>query len=183
LEVADIAATLIEERQTDICVVDKVGIGAGTVAALRKKQKAHEFQTDVRIFGFNGAEKARTFDDNGYPMFPNRRSEAWWNMRAALNPDTGFLALEANDLLRGDLSAPKYKYTGRNQIEVENKATFKKRLGRSPDYGDGAVYALDCVQWETQTPLLTETREARMSGPLDRHRARIPTLTGSDMPC
>jgi hypothetical protein len=184
LEVAELAASIMEERSTDICVVDKVGIGAGTLAALMKKNVEGFFTNDTRIFGFNGAEKSRRVDDHGIPLFPNRRSESWWHMREALNPDTGWLALEPNDQMRADLSAPRYGYTGRNQIVVESKDKFKKRLGRSPDYGDAAVYALDCEQWRNYKALLTETRGAVKANEYESGGTRIPTLASArDMPC
>jgi hypothetical protein len=66
----------------------------------------------------------------------------WWRMREALDPVNGYdLALPPDRELFADLCAPRYKRTPRG-IQVETKDEIKKRIGRSPDKGDSAVYAL-----------------------------------------
>jgi hypothetical protein len=74
--------------------------------------------------------------------FVNLRAFWWWMMRNALDPASGEnLALPPDRALRIDLTAPRWKITARG-IQVEAKEDLIKRIGRSPDLGDSAVYAL-----------------------------------------
>ena len=49
---------------------------------------------------------------------------------------------EQNNKLNTDLTTPKYEYMGEKKIKIEGKDDIKKRIGRSPDYGDAFCYAL-----------------------------------------
>jgi hypothetical protein len=81
-------------------------------------------------------------DRTGEQGFVNCRSAAWWVMREALDPEYGSLvALPDDDLLVGDLTGPKYRYTSKQQIAVESKDDVKVRIGRSTDSGDSVVQA------------------------------------------
>ena len=72
----------------------------------------------------------------------NCRSWAWWNLREMLDPANGMdLALPPDDLLTGDLLAPKWREVSGARIQVESKDDIGKRLGRSTDNGDAVVYA------------------------------------------
>lgn len=93
--------------------------------------------------------------------FVNRRTELWWNLREWIR-DRGCIPDDGN--LVADLTAPKYTYNSRGQIVLEKKESTKKRLGRSPDYGDAlalalaAVYerpsgAFDPIDWGAATPI------------------------------
>jgi len=62
-----------------------------------------------------------------------------------LAPKSGFnvcLPPDTDGRLLGDLTAPKRRFTSRGLIQVEAKASIKKRLGRSTDYADAVIYAL-----------------------------------------
>jgi hypothetical protein len=75
-------------------------------------------------------------------LFVNRRAEWWWKLREALDPATGEdLALPPDQGLLADLCAPRWKLSARG-VQVESKEDIIKRLGRSPDRGDSAAYAL-----------------------------------------
>ena len=73
--------------------------------------------------------------------FKNRRSEAWWKFREALDPNSKSfqeIALPPDNELLADLTAPTFDVdTG--GIFIEPKDNIIKRLGRSPDCGDAVV--------------------------------------------
>src|SRR3954454_17002668 len=73
--------------------------------------------------------------------FANKRAEAWWNFREALDPDQpdgSAIALRPDPELRADLCTPTWKLTARG-ILLESKDDIRKRLGRSPGKADAVV--------------------------------------------
>jgi hypothetical protein len=133
-EVAGIGKELL--RGTDAYAsVDVIGIGAGVVDTLR--------DNGVDTEAFNASKSSTGTDFNGLLEFANRRAEAWWALRDALDPKNGFeLALPPDDELLGDLTSPRYRRLPTGKIRVEEKDEVKKRLGRSPDRGDAVVMTL-----------------------------------------
>jgi hypothetical protein len=96
----------------------------------------------VNVLAMNGAKPSFATDKSGKLNFFNKRAEWYWKMREALDPAGDYpLALPPNSTLRADLCAARWKLTPRG-IQVEDKKEIIKRIGRSPDYGDAAVYAL-----------------------------------------
>lgn len=115
---------------------DPIGIGSGVTDALAQSGLDHE--------GLNGAARANGATQDGNFGFVNHRSEMWWRMREALDPDYGIdVALPPDPKLQADLTAPLYRVRpgAPPKIFVEGKDDIKKRLGRSPDRGDAAVYS------------------------------------------
>lgn len=113
-------------------IVDVIGIGAGVVDRLR--------ELGFQVVAFNASEGTDRVDRTGELGFVNKRSAAWWNMRELLDPDNGHeLALPPDDLLTGDLTAPKWRVMSGGKIQVESKDDIRKRLGRSTDDGDAVV--------------------------------------------
>lgn len=73
--------------------------------------------------------------------FYNKRSQALWQFREALDPaqDGGSpIALPDDPILIADLTAPRFE-VGSRGIKVETKEDVVKRIGRSPDRGDAVV--------------------------------------------
>lgn len=115
--------------------VDVIGIGAGVVDGLS--------DSGVDVEPFNASHRSEETDITGNLEFLNRRAEAWWTLRDALNPTHGFgVALPPDDELLGDLTSPRYKRTAGGKIQVEEKEKIRERLGRSPDKGDAVVMAI-----------------------------------------
>jgi hypothetical protein len=113
--------------------VDVIGVGASVYDHLRGN--------GVRAVGLNGSEGTEATDKSGKLRFVNKRAEWYWKFREALDPDTGEdLALPPDRKLRVDLATPRWKLTTRG-IQVESKEEIIKRIGRSPDRGDSAVYS------------------------------------------
>lgn len=109
--------------------VDGVGVGAGTVNTLK------EYGISSRNVNIQGA--AEPIDMNQEEEFNNLRSQMYWTMRDDLR--NGIIALPEDQELIADLVTPKW-FVRNGKIVVESKEDIKKRLGRSPNKGDAAVY-------------------------------------------
>ena len=115
-------------------VVDVIGIGAGVVDRLREQ--------GARVLAFNASRGSHAVDSTREFHFVNRRSEAHWTLRQALDPSCDpDICLPDDEMLLGDLSAPHWIVTSGGKIQVESKDDIRKRLGRSPDDGDSVVQA------------------------------------------
>jgi hypothetical protein len=125
---------LLDGDDSRTAVVDVIGIGTGVVDRLREQQ--------TRVVAFNASRGSKAIDSTREFGFANRRSEAWWTLRQALDlsgdPD---ICLPDDEMLLGDLSAPKWIVTSGGKIQVESKDEIRKRIGRSTDDGDAVVMA------------------------------------------
>lgn len=134
-----VAALVVEFRRNKAIVIMDMGGGYGGAA----KQRLNDNQIDVTPFNAAHASEAKTKDKQ--LSFANRRSEAMWRFREALNPDQDGgspIMLPRDPQLTADLTAPRWKLTARG-ILIEPKEDLKKpeRLGRSPDKGDAVIMA------------------------------------------
>ena len=106
--------------------------------------------------GLVPSERSEARDTTGALGFANKRAEMWWRMREALDPARGKdICLPPDVRLRADLTAPRWKLASRG-IQVEEKRESIKRLGRSPDRGEAAVYA-----WAADERLIVARARAR----------------------
>lgn len=120
-----------------LVVIDANGVGAGVYDQLRRHR-----ELPARIATFDHNARTDWRDVSGKLRFANTRAAAWWHMAELLNPSLGAtLALPPDDELTGDLVAPTWRETSQG-ILIESKDDMRSRLGRSPDKGDTAVYAL-----------------------------------------
>jgi phage terminase large subunit len=106
-------------------VIDDTGVGGGVTDILRN--------AGWNVTAFNGGEQAFRPD-----LFPNRRSELWFEGAAQVED----LDLDPDDQLAADLTAPKRTHDLKQRRVVERKEETKKRLGRSPDRGDAVLLTL-----------------------------------------
>ena len=111
--------------------VDDTGLGGGVTDRLA--------ELEYNIFGINFAAKA-----NNPRMYPNKRSELWFDLRDGME----IIELPPDDMFNGaagrlaaELTFPQYGYTSEG-VKLEPKDLIKKRLGRSPDLGDAT-----CLGW------------------------------------
>lgn len=104
--------------------IDVIGVGAGVYD--RCRELGHP------VHPLNSAEAA--IDES---LYANKRTEMWFNMKEWL--EYGRIPNDSD--LMADLTAPQYKYTSKGQYQLEKKDETKKRLKRSPDQGDSAVYS------------------------------------------
>lgn len=113
--------------------IDAVGVGGEVLGHLRA--------TGCRVCGIYSGAPSEAHDRTGAIGFFNKRSEMWWKFREALDPASGEdIALPPSRALYAALCAPRWSLAGRG-IKVETKDETIKRLGRSPDEGDAAIYA------------------------------------------
>ena len=125
---------ILDADTSRTAVVDVIGIGAGVLDRLREQH--------ALAVGFNASRGSKAKDKTREFGYLNRRSEAWWSMREALDPSANpDVCLPDDEMLLGDLSAPQWKVTSNGRIQVEDKEEIRKRLGRSTDDGDAVVQA------------------------------------------
>jgi len=121
-------------RDNAVIHIDVIGVGSSP----------YDFLNDAgqQVVGVNVAEAATGTDKSGRLRFKNMRSQLWWMMREALDPNnnTG-IALPPDPRLLADLCAPTWKLTG-STIYVASREEIIERIGRSPDYGSAYILAL-----------------------------------------
>ena len=133
------AALVVEVRRNHAVIVMDMGGGYGGAA----KQRLNDNNIDVRPFNAANSSNERTRDRQ--LDFVNKRSEAMWRFREALDPDQdggSAISLPPDPQILADLTAPRWRLTTRG-ILIEPKDDLKKpeRLGRSPDKGDAIIMA------------------------------------------
>lgn len=133
--VADHVSTVINYN-TQINI-DVIGVGSSPYDILVSR--------GATVNGIQSAAGSDAFTRNGLMGFVNKRAEMWWAMREALDPDTGDqICLPPSEKLLEDLTTPLWKpVRGADftKIQIESKEDIYKRIQRSPDHGDSAVYA------------------------------------------
>lgn len=142
MDTNDFADEIIHEAQSrgipaGNIAVDGVGLGAGTIDALKKAGlKVYEIQS--------GSSEVYTKDTQEYRFF-NFRSQMWWVLREAIRKQeiqiTFPIESDTAQKLLEDLTMPRYEIKSDKSIKIESKSDIKNRLGRSTDYGDAVVYA------------------------------------------
>lgn len=128
------AAQIIQHRRSNAPVhLDVAAIGTSVYDSLN--------ENNIHTVALNGAAASTGRDKSGLLKFSNRRAEFHWRMREALDPEAEIpTALPPDPELLADLTAPRFSVKS-NGIVVEPKADIKKRIGRSPDKGESAMYA------------------------------------------
>lgn len=98
----------------------------------------------LQAIDLDGSRASKATDKSKKLHFVNKRAAWHWRMRELLDPDNpDRVALPPDPQLRADLCAARWHPTPRG-IRIEEKDEIMKRLGRSPDRGEGVIYA--CVQ-------------------------------------
>lgn len=133
------AAVVVKHRKDNCPVVVDVGGGYGGAVILRLTDNGIE----TVQFNNAGSSSAKANDGSGR-VFANKRAEAWWRFREALDPEQeggSVIALPPDPELRADLAAPTYK-PDMVKILLESKEDIRERIGRSPGKGDAVVMCL-----------------------------------------
>ena len=126
--------------------IDVGGIGASAY------DSAKQIRHNVTPVNFSSAPTEGATDRSGQFQFLNLRAEIWWKMREALDPASGEdVALPYDLELLGDLCSARYKEVG-GKIQIEDKDTIRRRLGRSPDKGDAVVMTYWGAKYEPPAP-------------------------------
>jgi hypothetical protein len=96
---------------------------------------------NLECFPIVYSEGSSEADATGKFGFKTLRSQMYWQLREALDPNGKNyipLALPPSSKLKAELTAPRYSITGKT-IYVESKDDIKKRLKRSTDEADVVV--------------------------------------------
>ncbi|MCC6649092.1 MAG: hypothetical protein IT374_26425 [Polyangiaceae bacterium] len=129
---------LARDGETIRVQVDEIGIGAGVLDTLRRRDsvKLAKGGGTARLVavGVNAAESAPTSD-----LYHRMRDQVWFATRDWLR-DGG--AIPDDGRLHGELVAPLYAFDTSGRYVVEPKAKTKARLGRSPDRADALGLAV-----------------------------------------
>lgn len=134
---ATLAAQILARRRNNSPVVLDLGGGYGGSAYEILKSNG------VEVFGHKGANKSNSRTADRQHPFANMRSQVYWLLREALNPEQdggSILCLPPDNMLLADLTAPSYTITHRGVV-VEPKEKVVERLKRSPDAGDAVTIA------------------------------------------
>lgn len=132
---SETAGLIVANRRDGADVVVDCGGGYGGAPMMRLRDN------NIIAIAYKGAESSKRRTNDKKLQFVNKRSEALWRMREALDPsqDGGSpIALPPSATLLADLTAPTFEITSRG-IKVETKLDVKERLGRSPDEGDAVI--------------------------------------------
>lgn len=120
--------------------IDAIGVGASPYDFLVQAQQ--------QVLGINVSEAAHGTDRSGRIKFRNLRSEIWWRMREALDPQNGTgLALPPDSRLLADLTCATWSMSG-STIMVASRDKLIQDLGRSPDYA--SAYCLAMIETAKQ---------------------------------
>lgn len=120
MQVASLAAELIDLWQPDCTFVDGGGLGGGVVDRLR--------QLNYRVID---VQSGASPDDK--EKYLNKRAEMWGRMRDWLKGD---IQLPEDDGLKSALIGLEYGFSTKNAIQLEKKEDMKKRGLASPDEAD-----------------------------------------------
>lgn len=161
---AGVVKALQENHRMPTAIVDVIGVGGGVFDRIR--------ELEYPCSPFNASEGTPRKDMTGEFGFNNRRSWGWWNLREMMDPGNACdVALPPDDMLTGDLVAPKWRVVAGGKIAIESKDDIRKRIGRSTDTGDCVMQALteSGASWATvYKPAEIPEDEADVPQPRDK---------------
>lgn len=147
VEVANITTHMIKTFHPERIFLDIGGQGAGVYDILKDRG----FRRIVR--GVYFGEKAISSD-----RYVNRRAEMWDHVRLWLS-ETASVSLPKDDTyILGDLTCVNKKYDKLGRLQLEEKDSIKRRLGRSPDRGDALALTFAEPVFETQSEDISSFR-------------------------
>lgn len=132
------AASVVEHRRDRCPVIVDLGGGWGGDAVIALKDNG------VDVVAFNGVASTHARTRDGKLGFYNKRAEATWRLREALDPSQeggSAIALPPDPELKADLAAYRWELT-RQGIKIGDKDEIKELLNRSPGKGDAAIMCL-----------------------------------------
>jgi hypothetical protein len=110
-----------DREKPEFIKVDVVGIGAGVADILR-------------AWGYKAIDYIAHAKPWSADKHTNRRSESWFLLREKFR--TNEINLPDDDILLGQLTAPKYAFDSAGRYKLEAKEDMKKRGLSSPDRAD-----------------------------------------------
>ena len=163
---------IANRRDKAVIVVD---MGGGYGGPLYEHLRSNE----IPALSHKGAEASTRRTEDGALKFTNKRTEVYWRLREALDPDQGggspIMLPQDNELL-ADLTTPTFEVNAQG-IKLMPKEKVVATLGRSTNKGDavvmswsaGPTFSTDGRQWEAEYGHLAR-RPRVISG---RHHARM----------
>lgn len=133
------AGLIVSHRRGDAVVI--IDMGGGYGGSTYDHLVSNSFMPGQNLFSFKGAESSTARTADGLLGFFNKRSEAYWKFREALDPSQpggSPVALPPDPALVSDLTAVNFT-VGTRGIQAEPKEDVVTKLGRSPDAGDAIV--------------------------------------------
>lgn len=115
--------------------IDAIGVGLALASQLR--------QRNFNVVPLKTSRVSNKKDKTGIFTFLNVRSEMWWRLREALDPDNeNAIGIPPDARLRLELSSVKYERTQNDKIKIENKDKIRDRIKKSPDLSESLILAL-----------------------------------------
>jgi hypothetical protein len=134
------AGLILSNRRNNCHIIVDMGGGYGLDTMSRLKDNLNPTDHNLLI-PYKGAEGSVRKTKDNLVGFYNKRSEAWWLLREALDPAQpggSPICLPDDPKLLADLTAPTFELTARG-YKVESKEDVCEKLGRSTDRGDAVV--------------------------------------------
>lgn len=134
---SDVAGMIVSNRRDNALVVLDMGGGYGG------STYEHLVENNIPVLPYKGAAAVESRTKDRQLKFVNKRTEAYWRFREALDPSQeggSTIALPPDPKLTADLTAPTFTVTPKG-IKLETKEDVCERLGRSTDRGDAVVMA------------------------------------------
>lgn len=142
MAIAHIVSDRMKENPRAPIGVDVIGVGLGVGQRLK--------QMGRRVLPIKGSRKSTKKDSTSTYGFYNKRSEMWWKLREALDPDSESpLALPRSKKLKEELTSVRYEVVvrgGYDVVRVQNKDDVRRKLRRSPDYANSLMYAYQSLK-------------------------------------
>lgn len=111
--------------------VDDDGVGGGVTDRLREVLSEKNLRVEVNPCHNGGKPR----DSH----FANWATESWFNLRDRFV--NGDISIPRDEVLTAQLATRKYRVTSSDKLILEDKPTYKKRSGQSPDRADALVLA------------------------------------------
>lgn len=173
------AGFVMAHRQPPAVMIIDMGGGYGgpLYEHLKKNFDENPEQPIPLVYPFKGSEGSVRRSRDGLIGFKNRRTEALWRMREALEPGQAGgspIMLPDDNEMVADLTAPTFEIIN-NTYVAEPKEDVCARLGRSTDKGDAV-----CMCWSAGPTASTDgarwdqvRRSVEMGGRLGGRRPQV----------
>jgi len=125
MQLADEVYSIYINENATAVKVDAIGIGAGVVDALKRKEELNTVEIN---------ESQSPLDEK----YQNARAEMYFNIREKAMSDE--ISIPNDPELKTEISYTHYK-TNKTRIQIEAKEDIKKKIGRSPDRADSLALA------------------------------------------
>jgi len=138
---ASVVALLVQHRRDGALPVIDMGGGYGGATSERLDEN------NINHSKYKGAAGSTAKSKCGSFYFANKRAEAYWKFREALDPEQpggSDIALPDDSKLVADLTAPKFdvkRAKSGMEVKITRKEDLVEALGRSPDRGDAVIMA------------------------------------------